>query len=573
MVRPTLALCLILLGIDALAQQPGMPGSIQRPGPLPGGREQRPARDPRDTPTGTAVIRGRIVAADTGAPIRRAQVRAFSGEIRESRMASTDAQGRFELRDLPAGRWELMASKAGFVTLRFGQRRPLESGRPIEISDGETMAKADMALPRGAAITGRILDEFGDPVAGTHVTVMRYQPFQGTRRLVPAGRGDQTDDTGAFRIYGLTPGDYYVTATMQGGMFADDSSDTTSYAPTYYPGTGNVAEAQRVPVTLGQELANITFALLPSRAVRISGTVVDSRGQRVTNGFVMLQDSSETSVGMFMQRGGGRVRQDGSFTISNVTPGNYTLFVNSGMMGLGGDDNEMATQPVTVGNEDVAGVHLVLSRGATVTGTVLAAEGSAGNLNTGGLMVMQQPARSEAFMMGMRQARVEPDGTFKISGIQGRRLFRINGLPPTWTLSAVVLNGSDITDTAVELKSQEEVIGLQILVTDRVSEVNGRVTNAKGDPTRDYTVVIFPEDSTKWSYPSRFVRTGRADQEGLYKIRGLPSEDRYLAVAVDYLEEGEGSDPQFLEEMKDRGTRLALGQGEVKALDLKLVNR
>jgi hypothetical protein len=86
-------------------------------------------------------------------------------------------------------------------------------------------------------------------------------------------------------------------------------------------------------------------------------------------------------------------------------------------------------------------------------------------------------------------------------------------------------------------------------------------------------VVVFPEESSKWSFPSRHLRSGRADQDGLYKIRGLPGEERYLAVAVDYLEEGEANDPQFLEQMRDRATSFSLGDGEVKAMDLKLVVR
>ena len=173
-------------------------------------------RDAREQQaTGTAVIRGRIVAADTGAPIRRAQVRAVSSDTRGSRLATTDGQGRFEFRDLPAGRWELTASKAGFVTLRFGQRRPFEAGRPVELGDAQIVERTDIALPRGAAITGRVFDEFGDAVAGARVQVLRYQMVQGTRRLTPTGIGDQSDDTGAFRLFGLTPGDYYVSATLR----------------------------------------------------------------------------------------------------------------------------------------------------------------------------------------------------------------------------------------------------------------------------------------------------------------------------------------------------------------------
>jgi hypothetical protein len=582
MLRPTLAtglvaaLCLLPLAGDGNAQQPGMPGGMSRPqGPLPGGRARGPARESRDTPTGTSVIRGRIVAADTGSPIRRAQVRVFSGELRDSRAASTDAQGRFEFRDLPAGRWQLMASKAGFVSLNFGQRRPFEAGRPIELSDGETMARADLALPRGAAVTGRILDEFGDPVAGARVSAMRYRSVQGVRQLMPVGQ-DSTDDTGAFRLFALVPGEYYVTAMAQGSMFMmEDSSDTTGYAPTYYPGTGNVSEAQRVAVTVGQEVANITFALTPTRAVRVTGTVTDSTGERVANGFVMLQDTSMSGGGMFMQRGGGRVRPDGTFTISNVTPGTYSLTVNTGMFGPGGgDDAEFANVRITVGNEDLPGISIVTSKGATVVGSIAAAAGSAGTLSTAGVMVMHQPGRPEMMMGGMmRPARVEPDGSFKLTGLQGERLIRINGLPPTWMMMAVMLNGEDITDRPTEFKGTEDVTGLQILVTDKVSEVNGKVTNAKGEPTRDYTVVIFPEDPSKWGYPSRFIRSGRADQDGLYKIRGLPADEPYLAIAVDYLEEGEGGDPDFLEQIKDRATRVSIGEGEVKALDLRIVTR
>lgn len=540
---------------------------------MPGGR-QRPGREPREAATGTSVIRGRIVAADTGTPIRRAQVRAFAGELRESRMVSTDGQGRFELRDLPAGRWQLSASKAGFVTLNYGQRRPFESGRPIELGDGETMARADIALPRGAAVTGRLLDEFGDPVAGARVQAMRYRSMQGTRRLMPLG-SDSTDDTGAFRLYGLTPGEYYVSATPQMGMFIDDSSDTTGYAPTYYPGTGNVAEAQRLSVAVGQELTNISFALLPTRTVKITGSVISSRGERVSNGFVMLHEASDTTAGMFMQRSGGRVRPDGSFTVANVTPGAYTLTVNTGMgMGPGSDEFEFATLRITVGNDDLSGVNLVTGRGATVTGTVVAAAGSADALPTAGVTVMQQAARFETMMgMGVRPARVLDDGSFRITGVFGERLFRVNGLPPAWTMKAVLLDGADITDTPMEFKGAEDVSGLQIVVTDRVAEITGKVTDEKGEPTRDYTVVVFPEDPAKWEFPSRYLRAARADQDGLYKIRALPPHDQYLAVAVDYIEDGEGGDPDFLNQVRDRATRLSLGEGETKALDLRVIAR
>ena len=134
----------------------------------PQGRGGGPPRDAvraaRERLVGTAIIRGRILTADTGMPVRRAQVRAILAGSRDTRLVTTDAQGTFEFRDLPAGRWELTASKGGFVTMRFGQQRPFEAGRPIEVADAQVMERVNLSLPRGAAIIGRVLDEFGDPL-------------------------------------------------------------------------------------------------------------------------------------------------------------------------------------------------------------------------------------------------------------------------------------------------------------------------------------------------------------------------------------------------------------------------
>jgi hypothetical protein len=95
--------------------------------------------------------------------VRRAQVRANVGGMPGARVTSTDAQGRFELRDLPAGRWTLSASKPGFVTQRYGQRRPFETVSPIELGDGQRV-DANFSLLRGGVINGRVQDDLGDPV-------------------------------------------------------------------------------------------------------------------------------------------------------------------------------------------------------------------------------------------------------------------------------------------------------------------------------------------------------------------------------------------------------------------------
>jgi len=555
------------------------PGGPQGRG---GAQIQRPPRDVTERAVGTAVVRGVVQTADTGAPIRRAQVRAVSPGGRETRLVTTDAEGRFELRDLSAGRWELTASKGGYVTMRYGQRRPFEAGRPIELADGQIMQQVNFALPRGAVIAGRVLDEFGDPVAGARVQALRYQLSQGTRRLSPTGMVAQTDDTGAFRLYGLMPGEYYVSALLR-ALPADDTADSTGYAPTYYPGTGSVTEAQ--PVSLGvSEEASITFALMAVRTARVSGSIITSTGVPLSNGMVMLLAPDAAGGGGPLAFGAGnRIRADGSFALANVAPGAYTLMATSGGPGGrgGGGDIEMGTLPITVAGDDVTGVTVVTGRGATVTGTVVPAQGSSATFTRSALQVTAQavggafggfPGLGGGGGFGGRN--VGEDGTFTLTNLFGSRLIRLNGLSPEWMLESVIVDGRNVTDTPVELAPNADITGARIVVTDRVTEVSGSVTSADGkSSSRDFTVIVFPDEETRWTAPSRYVRSARPDQQGLFKIRALPPHDRYLAVAVDYLEQGEEGDAELLAALTGQASAFRLRPGDTATVSLKLVQR
>ena len=178
-------------------------------------------------------------------------MRAISIEGRGGGVTSTDTEGRFEIKELPAGRYNVSASKGGFVTGQFGQRRPGEPGTPIDLAEGQTAEKVNFALSRGSVISGtnrRRRWRAGVGNAGRRRCVTQF--VAGARRLVPGGgegSTDRTDDQGGFRLYGLPPGDYFISANNRSNH--DDraaginNTEADGFAPTYFPGTPNLSEA------------------------------------------------------------------------------------------------------------------------------------------------------------------------------------------------------------------------------------------------------------------------------------------------------------------------------------------
>ena len=532
-----------------------------------------PAR--ADAPRGTAVLRGQIVAADTGSPIRRAQVRVTSPDARESRVATTDAQGRFEIRELPAGRYTMTASKGGFVSLQFGQRRPSESGTPIELGDGQILDKLAIGLPRGSVLGGRVTDEFGEPMANASVTAWRYAYQAGTRRMVPApgaNARDTTDDQGHFRLFGLPPGEYYVSATLRTGgpEVTDPMGELSGYAATYYPGTTNIAEAQRVTVALSQENTGVHFGLIATRLVRVSGQVIMSDGSAAQNGNVMLAPvSSSGGRALIMQQGGAgnRIGRDGTFRLPNVAPGRYQLQARV----PANRQMELARMELMVGAENVEGLTLVTAPGAIVTGNVVSDTGEAFDFRVSQLQVSARPASPESQIGpgGGGGARLADDWTFSLFNIADAIVIRTSS-PQGWTLKSVLLNGQDITDTPMEFPPGQTFGGVQVVMTKKIASLSGAVTDARGNPVLDATVVVFPANDKLWTFQSRFIRAARPDQDGRYRISMLPSPEQYLVVAVQGLEDGQAGDPDFLASVRDAATKFELGDGETKAVDVKL---
>src|SRR5206468_2916665 len=142
-----------------------------------------------------------------------------------------------------------------------------------------------ITLVRHGAVEGRIVDENGDPVDGVSVTALQIR-FKGARRRLVAAPGvvpRRTNELGRYRVYGLPPGDYFMSADIDKA----GTDDVPGYATAYFPGTVAPGEARAVRVGLAENVTNVDFPLVPIGTARITGTTVTSAGEPFQGGIQM----------------------------------------------------------------------------------------------------------------------------------------------------------------------------------------------------------------------------------------------------------------------------------------------
>ena len=524
---------------------------------------QTPARDqPRTSRAGTGAIRGRVVRADTGEPLRRVQVRIEEWNTKDQggpAATMTDAQGRYELSELPAGSYHLRATRGGYVEVAYGQRRPFEKGRPVEVTDGAVVQNIDFALPAGGVLTGRVVDEVGEPVAQASVSLARRRYIDGERKLVGQS-GSSTDDRGEFRIFGVPPGDYVMIARFNGFDFG--SRDRVRYVPTYYPGTPVASDAQPVTVAAGQELSGIIIALARAATSSVHG-IIRSSGEPALGPFTAVT-AEQVGGQAEAQSAIATAAKDGSFVIAGLLPGTYRLYAQSMFA-----TSEFATKEIVVEGSDLTGVILTLSRGVTVRGRITFDTGKPpdgvrpSDVFIGDILLdHQMSARS----MGDPPV-AHDDWSFELRGLRGRGFVRAGTLTADWHMKRVRRGDADVTDVPLDFSS--DIDDLEIELTQNTTTVSGGVSDDRNAAVVDATIVVFADDPARWGPQSRFVGSARPDQQGRFTVKDLPP-GTYIAIAVAYLEPGEERDPDLLQQWRPRGTRFTLLEGETHPLDLKL---
>lgn len=589
----------------------------------------------------TGMIVGQVVDAATGDPVGEAIVRLTMARQIENAAAPrdrvmADGEGRFFFSDLPAGDYYLEARKDGFAPGSYGQRRAWGQSQRLSLAEGERLTDATLRVWKYGVIAGTVVDEAGEPVVGVAVRALIKDVVAGRTRfgnmevipeLVPAAT---TDDRGMFRLSQLMPGAYVVfvpstqttvpaaflertDATVRTDLFFAGVSEVpllgqprtqqtgdvalltpnraqipppataggrmAVYPTTYFPAAATAAEATPIALAAGEERADITIAVRPVPAVRVSGRLVTPDGSAppptsirlvgaamtdvITTGLVNGPDhvGLETVIGMSDAAG--------RFTLLGVPAGEYVLTHANRFLSRAIQQGQPAywiAQPVAVGADDLVDVVVTLRPALRVEGRIEYRGGSTRPPALAGITFETPFGEPGQFVV---QATKGAALTFSTVAAGGRFIARpveAGG----WFVQSVTLGGKDITDRAFDLQS--DATSLLVTYTDRPSRVSGTVTDERG-ANGAAVVVVFPVDAAKWSgygASPRTLKSALADRHGVYTIDYLPPGD-YYAVALAAADIDGWRDPAALEALATQATRLTMSADDPpKTLDLRV---
>jgi hypothetical protein len=238
--------------------------------------------------------------------------------------------------------------------------------------------------------------------------------------------------------------------------------------------------------------------------------------------------------------------------------------------GQGIADPLYGSLPLSVNGQDIDTVTVQLAAGATISGTIVLPPGQAQPDAPTQMRVTAPAVDPDAFGGPASNASVDKDGRFTLTGVpEGPHLIRVNGGLRGMTLKSVTVGGREVTDAPIQVRSGQRLTDVTIALTDKVSQLEGMVTNAQNAPASEYTMLVFPTDSSLWHAQSRQIQTTRPDQTGKFRIRGLPPGD-YFLLAVDPAEPGEWFDPAYLDGQKTGATRFMLGEGQTLTQDIRI---
>jgi protocatechuate 3,4-dioxygenase beta subunit len=307
-----------------------------------------------------ATISGRVTIKDKGARGVVVGLRLAEGDREPSRYrAVTDDEGNYKISNVPPGQYVVTTATPVFV-----RPDPFNRGKTLLIGKDETIENVDIALVRGGVITGKVTDGDGRPVVEEDVSL--YPLHMTPRSVMPLG--GHTDDRGIYRIFGVPPGDYKVAAGTRDEAGISFAMRRANYKLTFHPAAADISQGSIIEVGEGSEATDVDITLArPLMKYSASGRIVDGvTGKPMPNvrygvSYVIDENSGGSTTS------GAVTDSQGEFKLENLTPGKYGVFVDP----LPGTEWRADAVPFTIVDQDINGLILKTSKGASVSGVVV----------------------------------------------------------------------------------------------------------------------------------------------------------------------------------------------------------
>jgi protocatechuate 3,4-dioxygenase beta subunit len=513
-------------------------------------------------------ITGMVVKLADSEPLRKTRVSLQSVDDRTRTVAVvTDAGGRFELKGLDPGRYRLRASRLGYVTYEYGQRKPEDPGAVLTLRSGQEMKDLQFRLIPSAVIAGRILDEDGEALPGVGVSALREVYAKGKRRLSTKATVE-TNDLGEYRLFGLEPGRYFVSAVYpHWNRFGttDNAEDPTTepqgYAKMYYPGTPEATKANSFAVKAGEEIPSVEMLMQKVLVYRIRGRVYNQITHKPGMGTnIILTTKTQTHDWDASYQQTSVQKQDASFEIPEVVPGSYALTA------FWFDEGKVysTTIPVDVGNADVEGVALTIAQGVVINGQILW-EGKPA-LDKDELTVMPVAADIGLEFHGM--SRVDPGNFFTLKDMgDGTYRAEVQGQSKDCYIKDVRYAGSSALEDGFTV-ARGVTASLEITISSHGASLQGNVTDADGLPATGVWAVLVP--SAPRRAQNRLYKMQTTDQYGHFILRGIAPGD-YPLFSWDEVEDGAWEDADFLKPFEEKGEKVTVQEGDSKSVNLTTI--
>ena len=487
----------------------------------------------------TGVVSGHITLDGKTAEGVEVVLLADSTERRRTQVAKTrtDAEGRFRLNVETEGRYQVVPFAPAYV-LSNAQN----TGNEITVKPGQEITGIDLALVSGGVITGKVLTPDGRPAIAERITITPFvERGQNAPALTLPSSILETDDRGVYRIFGLPPGSYLISAGTAGeNVAAGLRGRRVSYVRTFHPDVTEQANAKPIEVSAGREVSNVDIAM--SRRAEdftAAGRIIDARNQPVPNvafGYAAVRENRRLA--------GAPVRNlhadaEGKFVIENLTAGRYVLFAVSTRESAA--YSEMV--PFEVMNSDVSGLELKVEPGSSVSGVVVVEGANDVSLTNklANLSINSIFYQSEMIFTHDTSG-INADGSFRLDGLRPGKL-NINvatqRLPRGYSVLRVEHQGIPLRDSIDIPQGGTHIAGLRVVLTYGNGIVRGQAkVNGEALPSGTRLLVFAQPMGANAAARTPSIAV---DARGSFILEWLPAGEYELRLGVLQPESGNGN--------------------------------